>query len=317
MTASFNILLTSISAKVPWIKAVRHAMEQVGVQGKIIGGDCRAPCIGSYFVDQFWQMPPLEQLSLGQLLAYCRQNQIAALIPSRDGELEYFAQHRDLLQQNGIYAMVSSIDAISTCVDKLKFAAFLQQQSLPGIATSKSLDDLQGNSFAVKEQYGAGSRSIGLDLKHAEAQVWARSLKQPLFQPFIKGEEYSVDLYLDRKGSVHAAVARHRDLIVHGESQITSSIADPTMEQLAATAAEKLGLYGHVLFQLIKDPNGGLHILECNPRFGGASSLSMAMGLESFTWFILECLGQQLPPFVRSPQEKCQVRYPSDLILSR
>ena len=56
-TQFINVLISSVSRKVPLVKAVRRALEKVGVEGKIIGADADSECIGGYFVDQFWKMP--------------------------------------------------------------------------------------------------------------------------------------------------------------------------------------------------------------------------------------------------------------------
>ena len=75
-------------------------------------------------------------------------------------------------------------------------------------------------------------------------------------------------------------------------------------------------LYGHVIFQLILSSNSKIHIIECNPRFGGASTASIAAGLDSFYWFILESLGENISdyPFISSKKDITQLRFPSDLI---
>ncbi|MNL47781.1 carbamoyl phosphate synthase-like protein [compost metagenome] len=89
------------------------------------------------------------------------------------------------------------------------------------------------------------------------------------------------------------------------------------LEQQCADFAEKLGLYGHVLFQVIIDNEGKYNFIECNSRFGGASRLSIECGLDSFYWFLLESEGKDLTqyPFVRAAQDKRLIRYAEDLIL--
>jgi carbamoyl-phosphate synthase large subunit len=79
-------------------------------------------------------------------------------------------------------------------------------------------------------------------------------------------------------------------------------------------AADHLGLTGHMVFQAIEDPSGSVHLMECNSRFGGASTLSIAAGLDSFYWFFRECLGDDLRDvaFVESPKGLRQVRYAAD-----
>ena len=65
------------------------------------------------------------------------------------------------------------------------------------------------------------------------------------------------------------------------------------------------------------DDENNFNILECNNRFGGASSLSLEVGLDTFYWFLLEVNGADLNqyPFIRSKIQKKQIRYPENLIL--
>ena len=63
----------------------------------------------------------MENLTERELIAYCLENKIQAVIPTRDGELPYFAAAREALAESGIRVMVSSPEAIEVCVDKLAF----------------------------------------------------------------------------------------------------------------------------------------------------------------------------------------------------
>ena len=67
--------------------------------------------------------------------------------------------------------------------------------------------------------------------------------------------------------------------------------------------------------QGIEQEDGEFLFLECNPRFGGASSLSIAAGLDTFTYFFKEALGESLEniPFHREPKSLRLIRYPKDL----
>jgi carbamoyl-phosphate synthase large subunit len=141
-------------------------------------------------------------------------------------------------------------------------------------------------------------------------------LNSPIFQPFIDSSEVSVDLYIGKDGICKGVVARTRQLVVNGESQITRTIRNEKLEIMCVKIAEQLGIYGHAVFQVLIDDQDNYYIIECNTRFGGASSLSLAAGLDSFYWFLLESNGYTVGPelFVRSPEEKTQVRYAEDLI---
>ncbi len=310
-----NVLVTSLSGKVPLVKAIRNALERCNREAEILGADANTQCVGRYFVDHFWQMPTLETLTFQTLLAYCKEHRIQAIIPTRDGELLFFSSLRKALSHEGVHVMVSQKESITTALDKLKFYQFLQSRGIQAIPTATDIDALDCLTYVVKEQTGAGSRNIGLNLNKTAAIKHAKQLEHPIFQPFIHGEEISVDLYLDLSGKARGVILRKRELVIGGESQITSTFRDHALESLCVLLAEAFQFTGHIMFQLIQSKNGTFYFLECNPRFGGASTLSLAAGLDSFHWFFQEISGENLEPFKRAQEEKRLVRFPEDLIL--
>ncbi|QNK58377.1 ATP-grasp domain-containing protein [Paenibacillus sp. PAMC21692] len=309
-----NVLITSVSNKIPMINAVKAAMNRTEGYKKLFGADINKECIGQYFVDHFWPCPPLQGLSIYALTNFCRLNKIKIIYPTRDGELLYYAVHRRFLSEQGIEVMVSDKDAIELCLDKLLFYSQLSAFGYPVIPTYNSL--IQGIEFyVVKERYGAGSHSIGIGLDQHAALNHALKLQQPIFQPYIKGIEYSVDVYLSNEAAI-AAIVRERRLVVRGESQITCTVNNPVLETLCMEIAVRFNLKGHILFQIIVDEYGGHHIVECNARFGGASTLSLAVGLDSFYWFMQESVGAKHEEliYVRAPEEKMMIRHAEDWI---
>jgi carbamoyl-phosphate synthase large subunit len=309
---TMNVLVTSLSKKISLVKMVRKGLDHIG-GGLVIGGDSDPHCIGRYFVDDFWQMPRFEELTPEMLATICQEKKISSLIPTRDAELPFFAKHREWFAQKGIHVMVSPLKTVELCRDKLDFYQTFKRD-FPVIPSSLALEQVEGEKIVVKERFGSGSRFILLDAPRKEAYEYAEKLQNPLFQPFIQGQEISVDLYVRKDGQMQGVVLRRRERIEGGESQITTTFRDIGLEELFVKIAELLGIYGHAVMQgLITEQ--GLWILECNPRFGGASRLSCEVGLETFTWFFRESRDEPLAPFLRNPEEKRLVRYPEDLIL--
>lgn len=304
-----GVLITSLSKKVPLAHAVRAGALRAYGDVIIHGSDTNPACLGRYFVDDFWHCPPLDHLTIEQMIDYCKRYRIQAIIPTRDADLTFYAGIKKSLEEAGIHVLVSDPDAIEVCLDKLQFAQKLPAHAIP---TSLSIDDIHAERFVVKEQKGAGSIEIGINLDRAEALKHAQLLKSPLFQPFIRGKEWSVDLYRTKLGAVHGVVARLRNLVVHGESQVTTTKHNPPLEALCASIANTLNLYGPAVMQLIEDESGAFHLIECNARFGGASTVSVEAGLESFFWFFTECSGKSLDPFKRHPHPIRQIRFPAD-----
>lgn len=309
-----NVLITSISKKVPLIKAVKRGVKKINSSIKVYGGDVDSNCIGKYFVDEFWQMPKLEELSEYDLLNFCKKNNIGLIIPSRDGELEYFSEIKDKLRKVGTHVMVSDLEIVKKCLDKLKFSKIENIHAIPAVV---NIEELDAKSYVVKERYGAGSRSIGIDLSKNDAITHSQSLKSPIFQPFIKGSELSVDAYVELNGNIKGIVIRKRELVVNGESQITSTFYDDELEIKFKEIIKNLYLYGHIIMQVIIDENKDIHLIECNPRFGGASTLSLKVGLDSFYWAYLESKGISIGdyPFIRSVTNIKQIRHAEDIFL--
>lgn len=310
-----NILVTSASRKIPLISALRDACRRQSRKIGIIAGDISGMAPARLYADSFWQMPKLHDSALPELVNECASRAISVVLPTRDGELEFWARHRGVFAQAGIEVIVSSPEAIARCRDKLEFARFGANIGLPFIPAAESPDPLHGELFVVKERFGAGSLGIGLKLDRETALQHARNLVNPLYQPFVPGPEISIDGWADRNGQVAGVVLRRRDFVVSGESQVTSTFRNAALEEQAMWILSKLQLRGPVVLQAIV-VNDKLQIIECNPRFGGASTASIAVGLDSLYWSLAEILADaEVPAFVRGAREIRQIRIPTDLIV--
>ena len=312
-----NVLMTSISKKIPMIEAVKDACKKIGSSVKLFGADVDPDCLGRYFVDCFWQMPQLSTLHAKDIIHYCRHNNITAIIPSRDGELLFFATIKKGLEKNGIAVMVSDVNSVKLCLDKLLFSEELRTMKLPAIPTALSVEKLSSHNLVVKDRFGAGAQGVLLNVGKKEAIAHSKKLEHPIFQPFVAGREYSVDVFSDKNGAVKGVVVRTRDHVVHGESQITTTVSHKTLEALAKKVVQKIGLIGHCVLQVLEDEKGKLHIIEANCRFGGASTLSVSSGLDSFYWFLLEANKGDLKDcrFIKPRGERRLVRYPKDMVI--
>lgn len=330
-----NVLVTSISNKIPMLKAVRHALERSSDCGVLFGADADSKCLGVYFVDQFWLCPRLHEGFIDELLQYCLKNRISVIFPSRDGELKYLAIHKEKLRQHQIYVMISAVDAVQFSLDKLLFCKKLQTEGFPAIPTFLQYEigyeaaeysiveprtighiTFEHEAYVVKERFGAGARLAGIQISADRLDHYIRNMEHPVIQPFIEGKEYSVDMYVSDR-QVVGSVVRQRVQVVNGESRITQTVRHEKLERLCMRLSELYEFHGHIMFQVIQDAKEQFHVIECNCRFGGASTLSVAAGLDSFYWFMQECAGitvNQLE-FKRAEREIMLLRHPEDYLL--
>ncbi len=297
--------------------AARDAVQRLRPDAKVVVGDIDPNALAAHLADEFWLMPHTRDEAAAEILAGCVQRAITCVLPTRDGELMFWARHVPAFREAGIEVIVSPPESIETCIDKLAFSAFGRDHDLPIVPSTPSLEGTNWSRYVVKERTGSGSRSIGLNLDRAEAASHARSLAEPIFQPFLAGQEISIDAWLDRSHRLKGLVLRRRDLVTDGESQVTSTFRDARVEAEIARLLVALKLHGPIVTQAMLQPDGTIGIIECNPRFGGASTAGIAAGLQSLYWSILEAHGGDVArePFDRAPGEIRLVRVPSDLVL--
>ncbi len=289
---SGGLLVTSASAKVPLIRACEAVVSNCWSEGFVVAGDANSNALTAFAAECFWTMPQIADATPEAMISDLVDQGIRFVIPTRDGELAFFADNREAFTNAGIHVMVSSPDTVDLCRDKLRFAMYCRASGLPTIDTAETVQDVPEATkrFVVKERYGSGAHSIGLNLAAGEAARWGESLDSPIFQPHVHGSEYSIDVYRSLCGEVVRSVVRSRDLVIDGESKVSTILHDEEISDVAHRLANVLDIRGHAVVQVLRS-HAGLKIVECNPRVGGASTLAFAAGLRSIDWFVAESLG--------------------------
>ncbi len=102
-----------------------------------------------------------------------------------------------------------------------------------------------------------------------------------IIQEQVTDPEYSIDVLSSFEGGALQAVVRRRLVVRGGESSTTQVVHNPELEALAVKVADGLGLVGHSVVQAFWSERNGPRLIEVNPRFGGASTLSIRAGLDS------------------------------------
>jgi len=317
MTAALgSVLMTSAGSKIPLLRALRAAARRIDHEANIVAGDIDPDAASRCLADGFWRMPELEALDLETVVSECGRRDVRTILPTRDGELAFWADARPALESAGISVIISRPESVALCLDKLAFAEWGRAAGLPVIPAARQPESFADPLVVVKERFGAGSRSIGIGLSHPDARRHAAGLTDPLFQPLVRGFEISIDAWLTAAGAVHGLVLRRRDRVMNGESQTTTTFRDAGLEAQAANVLARLGLSGPVVMQAIVG-EGGIAVIEVNARFGGASTASLSVGLDMLYWSLLERArpGAPLPAFDRHQGEVRQVRVSEDIVI--
>mgnify|MGYP001165322900 CR=1 FL=1 len=305
-----TLLFTSLSAKKALYQEVLADARRFHPDARLLGTDCNPSCPAASAIEEFILMPPLSEMDATSFNSFCTEKGVTHVIPTRDGELNFLSQAREILAESGIEVFLAPAQALAICLDKLLFSRRLSQLGIPVVSATTNLEETQGERIVVKERHGTGSAELGLDLNRETARDHAARLKDPIFQPYIRGREFSSEVWLDRNSSAKGVVLRWREQVVAGESHRTVTFHNRDWEDLVVRAAESLGLTGHVLGQVLVDKEGSPHFVEINPRLGGATPLSIACGLHSIEWFLRETAGEDLSSLsmFRAPAGKRLIR---------
>ena len=310
-----NVMISSASRKVPLVRSVVEAAQRVDFPAKVFAADADPSAHAQLVADGFIPLPRTDPSNLAAITDLLTSHHIATVIPTRDGELMFWAEHREHFAGAGIDVVVSPPETIATTLDKRAFSDHGRRHGLPIVPVRDQVDPDDPGPFVVKERLGAGSRSIGLDLNGADALAHARLLEDPIIQPHVSGLESSADAWFDRDGNLKGMVLRRRAQVVNGESVVTTTFRDDALATTLREVTATLRFRGPVVIQVIVDAHGAAHVIEINSRFGGASTTSIAAGLDLWYWTLLDSAGYDTAtlPFARVAGEIQQVRVPSDL----
>jgi len=315
-TLKNKVLLSSSSAKLPLVRLAKDCVASFDNRGLVVGDNDRFAL--SQFLDHdFWQMPETVDENVDEILAGCLERGVDLVFPTRDGELLFWARHRLLFEKQGVAVVVSSLAGVGTCLDKLKFAEWGESRELPFIPSFIGAPPDTEEKFVLKERFGSGGKGVFLNLSLSEILEISQDLTSPIIQPFFRGSEISMDSWLSMTGHVHGLVMRTRDVVLNGESQVTTTFRDQALELQARSIftrlGRELGLRGPLVMQAILH-QGQFMVVEVNARFGGASTVSSQVGLHSIAWSIQERLGSPGGPdlFQRADFEVRQVRGSAD-----
>lgn len=283
-----KILVSSAADKVALIKSVAEAARQFNSLSKVVAGDSRGDVLSQFVADEFWLMPLINEDNLNSIVEGCRCHGVNVVLPTRDGELYFWAKHKEIFESHGIGVVVSPYESLALCFDKLNFSKFGKLNELPVIISSEKIDEIISHKYVVKERFGSGSKGMGINLTKDEALRHAKKLTDPIYQKFIFGREFSADVWVNKNHIVKGVVLRWRNLVINGESKVTTTFRNQIIEKQIKEVAGLLKLSGPVVLQGIIDESGHLNIIECNARFGGASTASIKVGLNSIFWSLQE-----------------------------
>lgn len=281
MNEAARILVTGAGG--PAGIAVIEELARTGIE--TVGCDIDPYAAGLRLANACALLPPFDSPDyLAALLTVAGEQRANGLLVTMTEELAELTAHTETLTEHGLAHWFPPKPCVDICLDKVRFAAVTQaaRQPVPATATGDveaALTQVPG-PWIVKPRFGRGSRQIfSADDAQQVRDAWP-CVDEPILQTRLSGREFTMDVLVDRDGTLAGAVPRYRLKTESGISTAGRTFLAPGLPELAAELLACVGHRGPANVQGFIADDGGCAFSEINPRFSGGLPLSLRAGAD-------------------------------------
>jgi len=269
--------------KAPTLTIIRTAVGSPSVAGliqelqkrnvRVIGTDCNSLSVGFFLCNKGYVVLKAEApLFLKKFLEICDKEKVNAVISGPEEEVLVLSKHRKVFEERNILLLIPDFQTAKLCADKLATHQFFEREDIPmpKLFSEKKVEF----PCMIKPRFGRGGVNVYKVEDEEELSFLKRKVQNPIFQEFVEGVEYTVDIFSDLEGSPLSIVPRVRIQVESGISMKGKTVYDRELIEWCEKIARTLRLLGPSCVQCIRGKQG-LKFIEVNTRFGGGSILSI------------------------------------------
>jgi carbamoylphosphate synthase large subunit len=196
------------------------------------------------------------------------------LIPTVSEELPIVAEARGFFRRRGCGLFISSAEASRTIHDKWLTAQALEAS---GVAVPRSFCGtskaalLTRLSLPVLSRPRIGRGGRGVEIHRSEAGIPEPISRDRIFQEFLSGEEFDVNVFADVPGVAAVVVVLRKTALksgLFGNAAAVERTQDREIARLVESAVQSLSLEGPLDVDVRKGASGSPAVLEINGRLG-------------------------------------------------
>lgn len=271
-----NILLCSAGRRVKLVNYFQEELRKIG--GKVVAVDCDPSAPALQFADIAETVYPITHPDyIKQLKELCVKHDIKAVLSLIDPELSLLARNKEEFEKDNIKVIVSNKEKVEICFDKYKMYQFLKKHHIATIPTFINFEDVKfalengqiSFPLIAKPRSGSASQGITIINNIQELINFYKEREGYILQPFINGQEFGVDCYVDMINHKTTNIFCRKKLRMRaGETDKSLAIYDGDLFRLIEMVLGRMNLIGPIDIDCFKTSKGYL-ISEINPRFGG------------------------------------------------
>ena len=264
------------------------------------------------FIDDENFIPSLSKL--------VKANNIDAIYPAMDKVIWKLKLHENDL---GCKIIASPIETTEICLSKkLTYQKLNNVVNVP--KTYNNINTISSYPVFIKPNIGYGSRGVfkADSIDDVEYFFKNKNVDDYIISEFLTGKEYTVDCFTDRHNKLRFCGPRLRQRISNGISVNTTLVTKNTEEffSIAKKINNSINLQGAWFFQLKRDKEGLLTLMEIADRLGGSSSLYRCKGINFALLSIFDAFNNKIEIIENNYQieldRALDNRYKTDFVFS-
>ncbi|MAV58735.1 MAG: hypothetical protein CMG07_02160 [Candidatus Marinimicrobia bacterium] len=262
--------------------------------------------VASYYtnISKFLVLPKVignHKNYINSLLKKCYENKIDLIIPLSDLDLLPLSLNKSKFKKFNCDILVSKPKIIKICENKFELNNFLKKLNIKFPYQFESIKDMIFPLIS-KPLTGSGSKNIFLYKKKNELP--SKLEKSFIYQRFIKGQEYGLDILNDFDGRFVSYCLKKKIEMRSGETDKAITVNNKRVLNLSKKISQNLRHIGNLDCDLIIDKNNNIFILDFNCRFGGGYPFTHSVGHNFIEYLINQKLGLKNSKFPLKYKEK-------------
>lgn len=317
-----NILISSAGRRVSLVRAFQKELKTLYPEAKVFAADAKPKLSAACQVaDDHFGLPRLDNPNyLDELITKCQMEGIRLIVPTIDTELLLLAENKQLLEENGITALVASPEFVKKCRDKREIHRFFESK---GVAVAKEYDK-KHYELPMFIKPCDGSRSVDTYLIRTKEELTDYHFENEklMFLEYLDHdlyEEFTCDLYYGKDHLLKCAVPRKRLEVRDGEVYKALTENNSLVEYIKQHLGHIEGAIGCLTAQFFKHKTDDtkIYAIEINPRFGGGYPLSYLAGANFPKWIMREYFLKETVPdkFDCWEDKLLMIRYDDEILV--
>lgn len=213
------------------------------------------------------------------------------VFPAHDSVVVKLSQYKDTLHCN---VVGSPYETCKLTRSKKKTYEFFEKRIKTPRIYKKNEMNFEFPVF-LKPDIGQGSKGTVLVQCAEEMNFYLDNNRSLLVLEYLPGTEYTVDCFTDRNGELKFVGARERARVANGISVNSRKVMnDDEFIQIAKTINDSLKFRGMWFFQLKRNIDGELSLLEISARVSGTMGFFRNLGTNLPLMAIFDLLGHDI-----------------------